>query len=82
MSRYRPKNFIAEAGLMVQRLTASDVAEFYKVGIRAQLMNTETGKLEIDFKIEKGPNSLHVLNAVSPAFTSAFAFARHLTETA
>lgn len=78
MSRYRAANFLAETASMVQRLERSDVGPFYKVGIRAQLMNTSTGKLEMDFKLEKGPDSLHVLNAVSPAFTSAFAFASYL----
>lgn len=80
MSRYRSANFFNETASMVQKLNKSDIGEFYKVGIRAQLMNTTTGKLEMDFKIEKGPHSLHVLNAVSPAFTSAFAFASHISE--
>ena len=47
-------------------------------GIRAQLMDVKKGQLEMDFVIEPGENSLHVLNAVSPAFTSAFAFAPYL----
>ncbi len=79
MSRYRAANFLAETASMVQKLEPGDIGEFYKVGIRAQLMNTDTGRLEMDFKIEKGPHSMHVLNAVSPAFTSAFAFASHIS---
>lgn len=45
-------------------------------GIRAQLLNTRTGRLEMDFHMEGDRSSLHVLNAVSPAFTCAFPFAR------
>jgi hypothetical protein len=47
-----------------------------KVGIRAQLVNLKTMELVNDFLIEKGESSSHVLNAVSPAFTSSFAFSK------
>ena len=33
-----------------------------------------------DFVIEADEKSIHILNAVSPAFTSAFAFARWVCE--
>lgn len=82
MARYWPKNFFNEAKSLVHDLKREDIGEFYKVGIRAQLMNLEKGQLEMDFVIEKGAHSLHVLNAISPAFTSAFAFAPYLTELA
>ena len=52
-----------------------------KVGIRAQLYHKKKAKLEMDFLVEKGEESTHVLNAVSPAFTCSFSFARHMTET-
>lgn len=78
MARYRPANFFNETKRLVHRLDPQDIGEFYKVGIRAQLMDLEKGRLEMDFVAEKGPRSLHVLNAISPAFTSAFAFASYL----
>jgi L-2-hydroxyglutarate oxidase LhgO len=43
-------------------------------GIRAQLVDLSTGKLEQDFVIESFFNSTHVLNAVSPGWTSAIPF--------
>ncbi|MGH7507834.1 MAG: NAD(P)/FAD-dependent oxidoreductase, partial [Longimicrobiales bacterium] len=46
-------------------------------GIRAQLYDVKRGRLEMDFRLEGDDRSLHVLNAVSPAFTSAFPFAEH-----
>ena len=49
-----------------------------KPGIRAQLLNTKTLELEMDFIVEEDDNSLHILNAVSPAFTCSFAFAKYL----
>jgi len=47
-------------------------------GIRAQLIDTRTADLLSDFVIEPGPKSTHVLNAVSPAFTSSLPFAEHV----
>ena len=37
-------------------------------------------KLVMDFVVEKGENSTHVLNAVSPAFTSAFSFSKFIVD--
>jgi len=34
----------------------------------------------MDFLVEKRKNSTHVLNAVSPAFTSSFSFADHVVQ--
>ncbi len=80
MARYRFKNFYNEAKSLVHDLKTTDIGDFYKVGIRAQLMDLEKGQLEMDFIIQPGAHSLHVLNAISPAFTSAFAFAPYLAD--
>ena len=45
-------------------------------GIRAQLVHLPTGKLEQDFVVQSKFNSTHVLNAVSPGWTSALPFGR------
>ena len=45
-------------------------------GIRAQLVHLPTGKLEQDFVVETHSNATHVLNAVSPGWTSALPFGR------
>ncbi|MGE4130970.1 MAG: L-2-hydroxyglutarate oxidase [Bdellovibrionales bacterium] len=82
MARYNPTNFYKEAKNLVQELKRSDIGDFYKVGIRAQLMDLTKGQLEMDFVIKRGEKSLHVLNAISPAFTSSFAFAPYLVEQA
>lgn len=82
MGRYISNNFYREAAALVHRLDRSDIGEFYKVGIRAQLMDLSKGALEMDFVLESAPNSMHVLNAISPAFTSSFAFATYLADAA
>ena len=43
-------------------------------GIRAQMVHLPTGKLEQDFVIQTLSNSTHILNAVSPGWTSALPF--------
>ena len=50
-------------------------------GIRAQLLNKNTLELVQDFVVESDINSVHVLNAVSPAFTSSIPFASWVVET-
>jgi L-2-hydroxyglutarate oxidase LhgO len=45
-------------------------------GIRAQLIDTNSGQLQQDFVVLPGSKSTHVLNAVSPGWTSAIPFGR------
>ena len=49
-------------------------------GVRVQLLNVGVGKLEMDFVVRPGQRSTHVLNAVSPAWTSALAVAEYVVE--
>ncbi len=49
-------------------------------GIRAQLVHLPTGRLEQDFVVREEKNSTHILNAVSPGWTSAPPFGRWITE--
>ena len=48
-------------------------------GIRAQLVHLPTGKLEQDFVISNKSNSTHILNAVSPGWTSAIPFGNYVS---
>jgi L-2-hydroxyglutarate oxidase LhgO len=61
---------------------ASKVEKWQKKppGIRAQLVHLPTGRLEQDFVIRKMENSTHILNAVSPGWTSAIPFARWVAQ--
>jgi L-2-hydroxyglutarate oxidase len=49
-------------------------------GIRAQLVHLPTGNLEQDFVVKLSSNSTHILNAVSPGWTSAIPFGRYIAE--
>ena len=50
----------------------------YPSATRAQLVDLENGKLEQDFVVEHSINSTHVLNAVSPGWTSAMPFGDYI----
>jgi L-2-hydroxyglutarate oxidase LhgO len=47
-------------------------------GIRAQLVDTRKGELVQDFVVRSGVNSTHILNTVSPGWTSAIPFAKYI----
>jgi L-2-hydroxyglutarate oxidase LhgO len=52
----------------------------YPSGIRAQIINTETKAIEMDYIVESDKNVVHILNAVSPGWTSAIPFAHWVVE--
>lgn len=75
------KTWFAEAARgILPRLKPEHLLPTEKVGIRAQMLNLETNKLVTDFVVENGIRSTHVLNAISPAWTSSFPFARHVCD--
>ncbi len=63
--------FAADVSRLVPSVTAQDLAE-PGAGVRAQAVGRD-GRLIDDFVIQSAPRSVHVLNAPSPAATSAFA---------
>lgn len=80
MKKYNKEYFVSLALKMVNSIKKQGFNEWSKPGIRAQLLNTDTLELVQDFVVEADNNSVHVLNAVSPAFTSSFVFARWVVE--
>ena len=60
---------------MDQKIEPKNFQKWGEPGIRAQLLNIRKRKLEMDFVAEGDDKSLHILNAVSPAFTCALPFA-------
>jgi len=49
-------------------------------GIRAQIINTKTKEIEMDYIVKTEKNAIHILNAVSPGWTSAIPFTRWVIE--
>ncbi|QLY34034.1 L-2-hydroxyglutarate oxidase [Nocardia huaxiensis] len=70
------RGYLAECRRYCPELTAADLLP-REAGIRAQAVLRD-GTLVHDFLIERTPRSVHVLNAPSPAATSALPIAEHI----
>ena len=81
MPKYVRSHMAHEAAKMVKSIDESKFSSWSRPGIRAQLVNKKTKDLVQDFIVEGDKRSIHVLNAVSPAFTSSLAFARWIADT-
>ena len=64
-----------EARKIIPSIKDNDIVASDKVGIRSQLYDKKTKQLVDDFICESTESSTHVLNAVSPAFSSSFELA-------
>ncbi|MFM1786890.1 MAG: L-2-hydroxyglutarate oxidase [Actinomycetota bacterium] len=69
---------LAKAHELSDRIDVSKFIKPGKPGIRAQLFDKSIAKLEMDFVIEGDSNSTHVLNAVSPGWTTCLSFAEYV----
>ena len=78
--KYFRKRLVSLASELLEGVKLDDFRHWGKPGIRAQLLNIKTKKLEMDFVIQGDARSLHVLNAVSPAWTCALPFARYICD--
>ncbi len=70
-----PPLLIRAAQELIPAVKPEHIELSQKVGIRSQLFNRTTERLQDDFLCLPGPCSTHVLNAISPAFTASFALA-------
>jgi L-2-hydroxyglutarate oxidase LhgO len=68
------------AGELLSEVKEQDYRTWGRPGIRAQLLDVKSRKLVMDFLVEGDEESLHVLNAVSPAFTCSFPFGEFLCD--
>ena len=80
VKKYSREYMAKQARVLVKSLDFSRFTRWGKPGIRAQLLNTQTRKLVSDFHVEGDQESIHILNAVSPAFTASIPFARWILE--
>lgn len=78
--KYFPGAFDRDAARLVKRYDPSDFEAAQKVGIRPQLVDWKTKQLVMDFMVEASGDTVHVLNPISPAFTSSMEIARRLVD--
>jgi len=75
---FSKKRFAASLARLVPAVTEADIVR-HGSGVRAQAMRSD-GSLVDDFLIETARDQVHVLNAPSPAATSALEIARHIAD--
>ena len=78
--KYLPSFFFRDAKALVKELHRREIRRCDKVGIRHQLVDVKNWTLVMDFLSEEDERSFHVLNAVSPGFTSSMALASFLAD--
>ena len=72
--------FQEEAKKLARHIDPKKFSKWGNAGIRAQLIDKRSLTLVDDFVVEGDEKSIHILNAVSPAFTCSFAFADWVVE--
>jgi L-2-hydroxyglutarate oxidase len=80
VKKFSRRYMIHLASQLATEINGSNYKTWGTPGIRAQLLDTDTGKLEMDFKVLKGDESIHIVNAVSPAFTCSMSFAKYICD--
>jgi len=78
--KYFRSRLVSLASELLTNVKLEDYCHWGRPGIRAQLLNIRTRKLEMDFVIQGDAKSLHVLNAVSPAWTCSLPFAKYVCD--
>ena len=79
-TKYSRRRMVALASQLMKGVRLENYSEWGKSGIRAQLLNIIQRRLEFDFVVEGDERSMHVLNAVSPAFTCSLPFADYVCD--
>lgn len=78
--KYIRRYLVKQAQRLVPSVSYADFKKRGRPGVRAQLLHVPTKKLEMDFVVEPGEKSTHMLNAVSPAWTSSLAVGEYVVD--
>ena len=79
-AKYSKSKMVSLASDLAEGVKPEHYQSWGKPGIRAQLLDIKKRKLEMDFVLEGDKRSMHVLNAVSPAFTCSLPFSEYVCE--
>jgi L-2-hydroxyglutarate oxidase LhgO len=80
IAKYSRSKMVSLASVLAEGVEERNYHKWGRPGIRAQLLDITKKKLEMDFVLEGNDQSMHVLNAVSPAFTCSLPFASHVCD--
>lgn len=80
VAKYSKSKMVSLASELAEDVRPEHYQHWGKPGIRAQLVDITKRKLEMDFVLEGDKHSMHVLNAVSPAFTCSLPFSEYVCQ--
>ena len=80
ITKYSRSKMVSLASLLAEGVVERNYHQWGRPGIRAQLLDITKKKLEMDFVLDGDTRSMHVLNAVSPAFTCSLPFASYVCD--
>jgi L-2-hydroxyglutarate oxidase len=80
IAKYSRSKMVSLASVLAEGVAERNYQTWGRPGIRAQLLDITKKKLEMDFVLEGDNRSMHVLNAVSPAFTCSLPFASYVCD--
>jgi L-2-hydroxyglutarate oxidase LhgO len=78
LPKYWRQHLIRQAAALVPSVTPAAFTVKGRPGVRAQLYDVDKRRLEMDFVVANGDRSTHILNAVSPGWTSSLAMAQDI----
>ena len=77
----RQAGVCAEVSRLIDGVSPADLQpNLAKVGIRSQIFDPKAQHLVNDFVVVSDRRCIHILNAISPAFTASFAFSRYVLD--
>lgn len=78
IKKYSKTRMVSLASALIENIRKENYNRWGKPGIRAQLLDIKEKKLQMDFVLEGDDRSMHILNAVSPAFTCSIPFSQYV----
>ncbi len=78
LPKYVRRELIRQASALVPSVRPADFRVKGKPGVRAQMWDIAGKRLEMDFVVRGDDRSTHLLNVVSPGWTSSLAVAQHV----
>jgi hypothetical protein len=77
LPKYNKTFLVNKAKPLVPSMRRSQFKERGRPGVRAQLLHVPSKQLVMDFLVTSGQDSTHMLNVVSPAWTSSLAVGKY-----
>lgn len=80
IKKYSRTYLVQQAAALLEGVKPENYRTWGRPGIRAQLYDHQEKKLVMDFLLEGNGEGLHVLNAISPAWTASMPFAEYVVD--